>query len=68
MRFIGSTEHKTASDDNCCKLIGNRVYCMYALNVHAVPGCAYGNECMMLTRVRGWKGGERDGGDVIDDM
>ena len=42
---------------------------MYALNVHAVPGCAYGNECMMLTRVRGLEGVERGReGDVIDDM
>ena len=37
---------------------------MYALNVHAAPGCAYGNECMMLMRVRrleGMEGGGRGG-------
>jgi len=46
---------------------------MYALNVHAAPGCAYGNECMMLTRVgslEGMEGGERGKGGrgALDDM
>lgn len=43
---------------------------MYALNGHAAPGCAYGNECMMLMRVRnleGVEGGEW-GGRAINDM